>query len=743
MIDKPLISVIMCNYNCAAYLPEALKTGLEQGDVAVEIIVVDDQSTDESRAVVERIAAADPRVRLLVTPRNMGPAGARNLGIEAARGDWIAIQDSDDLVHPERLIRLLKAAEADQADIVADDLLIFQDDRRGAATRLMSGDPMKGPRRIALADYIDSNRLYSKGPSLGYLKPVFRASLFADGRFRYTETLRIAEDYDLILRMLASGRSLLLTPDLTYFYRKRSTSISHRLSPKTVADMLDADRAFRADFPQLPAPAVAALDRRVASIETALAFEDVVAALKARKPSAFVSAVARNPWAAWLLTLPVKARLGRLFGAFGRKPAAEVPQDGRNLAFVSRQRIVGPTNGSSIYALSIVKALSDAGYRCHYIVPSASVFGSIPVLKLGPAMAVFDTITVHGGMRFRDWLVCLDWKIWLRALARIADVGLLRLKLTRKPMIGPAPYSIAVPLTREDALFLATHAPAKADAVLFDYAFLTEARPYLLRPEAPSMVLMHDLFSSRQSQFQAIGFSDSVAALDLQTEVKLLGQADRVIAIQSQEGQVIADVLGKERVLVAPMAVSTVETPHPGHSGHVLFVGSGTAPNVDAITWFLAGVWPGVRARIPGAVLDVVGNVGNAVPNPPEGVKVHGLVDDLGAFYRAADVVISPLRAGSGLKIKLVEALSFGKAIVASTVTCQGVEDLVRGSVVIEDEASRQRDAIVELLANEPMRADLARKALVTASEQFGVKACYGPIVEFAETARTRRAVPV
>ncbi len=732
MTDNPQVSVIMCNYNCAAYLPEALKTALAQRDVTVEVIVVDDRSTDESCRIVEEIVARDPRVRLIVTPHNMGPAGARNLGIEAARGAWLAVQDSDDLVHPDRLARLIAAAEADGADIVADDLLIFQDDRRGPAVRLMTSGLGETPRRIALVEYIDSNRLYSSQPSLGYLKPVFRASLFAGHRFRYNESMRIAEDFDLVLRMLASGCAFLLTPDLTYFYRKRSTSISHRLSPKTVSDMLDADRVFRRDFPALPAEAAAALDRRVRSIRNALAYEDMIASLKGRKPAAFVRSVLKHPGAATLLSLPVKARLSRLFASLRPRHADAVPEDGRNLAFVSRQRIVGPTNGSSIYALSIIKALSEAGFRCHYIVPSGLMFGSIPVLKLGPEMSVFDTITVHGGMRRGNWLVSVDWRIWLRALARIADVGLLKLKLIRTPLVGQAPYSIAAPLTRDDAVFVATHGQGKADVAFFDYAFLTPTRPYLLRPDAPSMVLMHDLFSSRQSQFQAIGFSDSVATLDLASEVRLLGGADRVVAIQAAEGQIIADSLGKERVLVAPMAVTTAERAWPGDSGRVLFVGSGTAPNVDAIQWFLAEVWPKVRARVPHAVLDVVGNVGNSVSGQGEDVKIHGLVDDLGAIYRQADVVISPLRVGSGLKIKLVEALSYGKAIVASTVTCQGVEELVAGSVVIEDDAARQAEAIIGLLESREARAMLAERALATASRQFGVQACYGPLVRFA-----------
>ena len=83
--------------------------------------------------IVDEAIADDPRIRLVRSAQNSGPAAARNKALALARGDWIAVMDSDDLMHPDRLKRLIAAAERDGADIVADDLIEFESDVRAVA----------------------------------------------------------------------------------------------------------------------------------------------------------------------------------------------------------------------------------------------------------------------------------------------------------------------------------------------------------------------------------------------------------------------------------------------------------------------------------------------------------------------------------------------------------------------------------------------------------------------------------
>jgi teichuronic acid biosynthesis glycosyltransferase TuaG len=106
----PDVSVVMPAYNASAYIDDAMASVLGQSHASLELIVIDDASSDATRDHVLRAAEADRRVRLIALPRNMGaPAGPRNIGIREARGRWVALLDADDLWHPRKLEWQLRA----------------------------------------------------------------------------------------------------------------------------------------------------------------------------------------------------------------------------------------------------------------------------------------------------------------------------------------------------------------------------------------------------------------------------------------------------------------------------------------------------------------------------------------------------------------------------------------------------------------------------------------------------------
>ena len=243
----PLVTITMANYNGAPFIEQALRSALTQTLHELEIIVSDDASTDDSVDRVTSVARTDSRVRLMRAVTNGGPGAARNLCLDAARGEWIAVMDSDDLMHKERLARLIGLAESDGADIVADDLLIFHENSNLPPETCLRGSTTRSAQWIEAADYVRANVLYGGGAALGYLKPVFRRSLLEQRRLRYDTTLRIAEDYDFVLRLLMQGARFRIYPQLLYFYRKHSRSISHRLSRATLEPMLVAHDRVAAD----------------------------------------------------------------------------------------------------------------------------------------------------------------------------------------------------------------------------------------------------------------------------------------------------------------------------------------------------------------------------------------------------------------------------------------------------------------------------------------------------------------
>jgi glycosyltransferase involved in cell wall biosynthesis len=403
----------------------------------------------------------------------------------------------------------------------------------------------------------------------------------------------------------------------------------------------------------------------------------------------------------------------------------------RSICLVSRQRIVGKTNGSSVYVLSIVEYLKSKGFRVHYVSPSPATFGRWPFIRLRREMDVFDSVRIRGSVKLGRFLVLLDPTVLWRAAIAVLDRFIARTGLSEKRFGRPAPYSIAVDLSPRDCEFLAKHVPKLADVLLLDYAFMTPCIQYVSRAGLPSIVIMHDLFSARGPQFQSLNKTDSAAAISEAKEMTLLSAADLVVAIQADEAATVRDRLPGQRVVVAPMAVKPVDQVWLGQADTVLFVGSNTAPNIDALQWLIEDIWPLILHRRPSSRLLVAGSVAWAYSPAVPSVEYLGVVSDLGALYRRAGVVISPLRVGSGLKVKLVEAMGWGKAVVATGVTAQGIQSLVKDAMLIADTAEEFAEATLSLMNDENRRKRYAKSALQVARAHFGEESCYRELLSF------------
>src|SRR5579859_6471888 len=97
------VTVLIPAYNAGPFLHRAVGSALDQTHPPLEVIVVDDGSTDDTADVAQRLALADPRVRVIRLPENGGPAKARNAGLDLARGEWVAVLDADDAYMHARL----------------------------------------------------------------------------------------------------------------------------------------------------------------------------------------------------------------------------------------------------------------------------------------------------------------------------------------------------------------------------------------------------------------------------------------------------------------------------------------------------------------------------------------------------------------------------------------------------------------------------------------------------------------
>jgi len=402
-----------------------------------------------------------------------------------------------------------------------------------------------------------------------------------------------------------------------------------------------------------------------------------------------------------------------------------------HVVFISRQRIAGRTNGSSAYLLDLAGAVRRAGFTPHLVQPSSDLLGRWPIMRLRPETCVFETHVIRGVLRLGPFVISRDARVGLAALRALVSRLARRVGLSGDWLVDrPRPYAIAAPWTSADHAYLRRQAAGLADIVIADYAFQAEA--LALFPGRPSAIVMHDLFHARETM---AGGRDSVARIDRETEVALLSRADAVIAIQAAEARFVAEHV-TARAILAPMAAQPVSKAQPGEGHRLLFVGSNTAPNVVGLEWFFAHVWPLLRRQVSSIMLDVVGSVaGGFAKGGPQGVAFHGQVDAVEPYYARAGIVLSPLTFGSGLKIKLVEALAHGKAIVATGVTLQGVERECEGSVICADEPGDFAAAILAL-ADDHRRTNLAKAALGAARRYFSPEVCHAPFTEWLEEYR-------
>jgi glycosyltransferase involved in cell wall biosynthesis len=308
--DHPVVSVIVANYNGAAYLADAIRSVQRQTLRDLEIIVSDDGSQDDSIAIVKQLAADDPRIRLLQSECNRGPAAARNRALAAAKGEWIAVMDGDDLMHPERLTKLIRAASRDGAELAADNLIEFFEDSARPPRPFLTGKWAAGPRWFDLVGYIKQNIFFGRGPQLGFLKPVFCASLLRTTS-GYDETLRIGEDYDLVARLLVLGKKLRVYPEPLYFYRKHRQSLSdHGMDTSAIEALRAANQRLLSQVSAAADPkAAAVIKTRMQSIETAMLLQKLIESLKARQWLESFRIALTKPRVAALLRIQVGIRL--------------------------------------------------------------------------------------------------------------------------------------------------------------------------------------------------------------------------------------------------------------------------------------------------------------------------------------------------------------------------------------------------------------------------------------------------
>lgn len=298
----PRVSVILPAYNAAAHLRRAVDSALAQTMADLEIVIVDDASTDATLEIAGRIAAQDSRVRVLHNERNSGPSVSRNRAIAAARGEWIAILDADDSWFPERLERML--ADAGDADVVSDDLYtvrgaLFKPEEPVLRSMLQeAGFKITRPRRLDIYDLVRYE--------LALLKPIIRRSFLGRHELSYDPTLLRAHDFYLYFDILAQGGRWLQLPEGYYLYYKHGRAAQdkdQRVKRTTLTETVESNRSLLNHPAAVGDKAlIAALERRIQKAQRRIVFATAQDAVRQRRFADLARWLVGNPSNLLLIT---------------------------------------------------------------------------------------------------------------------------------------------------------------------------------------------------------------------------------------------------------------------------------------------------------------------------------------------------------------------------------------------------------------------------------------------------------
>src|SRR3989344_387770 len=209
-MNKPKVSVIMALYNTEKYLKESVMSVLKQSMRDFELIIVDDCSTDNSMKIAKKLASKDKRIKIIRNKVNQG-ALCRNRGIEVAKGEYIAIHDSDDICMKDRLKIQTKYLDT-HPDIflVAGSFWYIDESGNYLGKEIIDYNHEKITSKIVAHNMIHN-------PTV-----MFRN----DVQTFYREKMKISEDRDLWLLLLTRGKKMTVLPNILIKYRMHPSSIT-------------------------------------------------------------------------------------------------------------------------------------------------------------------------------------------------------------------------------------------------------------------------------------------------------------------------------------------------------------------------------------------------------------------------------------------------------------------------------------------------------------------------------------
>jgi len=710
-------SLVIPNWNGRDLLEKFLPSWLAaiESHPGSEVLVVDNGSTDGS---ADWIRVNYPQIHLLALDRNLGFGGGSNAGFRAAANDIVVLLNSDMRVEPDFLGPLLGGFTDESVFAVSCQIFLGDKSKRREETGLTEGWWQDGGLRVSHREDPEVDTLfpcfYGGGGSCAF----DRAKFLELGGFDELLAPFYLEDTDIGFQAWKRGWKVLYQPASIVHHEHRGT-IGKKFSPAYIQSVLRKNYALFCWknihewrrlashlFGSFGGAVLTALygdsSTRASAPGIARAFLHLPAAMRSRIRARRLASISDSE--AFRRSRP--AYFHDRFGHFQPNPARP------RVLFVSPYPICPPVHGGGVFMYGAIRELSRHA-DVHAIVmldyekdlePNRDLLRYCRtaefLVRRNKRSAHPASIEPHAAWEFQD--PDFEWLIQREALRHSIDV--IQLEYTPLAQYARRFDRIVCALFEHDVYFQS----------------IARALPFMRSPLERTR--------ARFEYLRALRF-----------ETRSLAPCDEIQVCTEENRRYLASFIPKlaphiDSGLRAGIDVSQYDFPGgPREPFTMLFLGSFRhVPNQIAISWFTREVLPLVLERIPQAKLIIAGSdppPPHAIPYLPGAIELAGFVEDIRPLFSRCALFVCPIRSGSGIRVKLLEAFASGIPVVSTRIGAEGLARQDGEFCALADDPRAFADHVIGLL-NDPARAiALAARARRHVESEWDMRAVIGRLV--------------
>lgn len=721
-------SLVIPNWNGKDLLERFLRSWIAaiSNHPASEIVIVDNGSTDGS---ADWIRANYPEVRLLALPQNLGFGGGSNAGFRAAKNDIVVLLNSDMRVERDFLAPLLAGFTDETVFAVSCQIFLGDPTKRREETGLTQGWWRDGALRVGHREDPAVNRLfpcfYGGGGSCAF----DRRKFFELGGFDHLLAPFYLEDTDLGFQAWKRGWKVLYQPASVAHHEHRGT-IGKRFGPDYIESVLQKNfllfcwknihewKRLASHFVFSFAGAIVTgwsgnAPGRTSARGILRAALQLPQAMRSRWQAQSLAVIDdseafRRPQPAWFhdrfSPLPVNPERPRVL-------------------FVSPYPICPPTHGGGVFMYSAVRELS----RCCDV-------HAIVMLDYASEQAANEELRQY----------CRSVEFHVRTANHDPHLGSITPHAVHEFQSAEVEWLIQ----RQILLY-------RIDVIQLEYTTLGQyARPFR---RLVCAVFEHDVYF--QSIARALPFMHGpVEKLKarfeylraIRFELKMLRQCDHIQVCTEENRRYLESFLPDLKPGISAGMRAGIETAKYAYPGGpripytMLFLGSFRhTPNRVALDWFARSVLPSIVARVPQARLLVAGSdppPHHQLDDPSGAIELLGFVEDIEPLFAKCALFICPIRNGSGVRVKLLEAFACGIPVVSTRLGAEGLARLDGEFCALADDPETFAAKTVQLLEDSALAARMAANAREEVVRNWDAAAITRRLVEkYREIIRTKR----